>query len=96
MTQTSRWIYAVTFLLGAAGFLLPFWPLSVLGVALCALSGRWLFAVAMGLLFDIAFGAPTGAWHFFFFPFTVLALLCGLARVWGGRYFLDRQPQETL
>ncbi|OGC86068.1 hypothetical protein A3D70_00875 [Candidatus Adlerbacteria bacterium RIFCSPHIGHO2_02_FULL_54_18] len=96
MTASSRWIYAVTFLLAAAGFLLPFWPLTVVGIVLCALSGRWLFAVAVALLFDVAWGAPTGAGHFLLFPFTALALVAGLARLIGGHYFLDKSPQETL
>ena len=96
MSQSSRWIYAVTFLLAATGFLLPFWPLSVLGILLCALSGRWLFAVAVGLLFDIALGAPTGTAHLLYFPYTALALVAALARIIGGSYFLDKTPQETL
>lgn len=86
----------MTFILASAGFLVPFWPLSVAGVAIAALSGRWIFAVIVGLLLDIAWGAPTGAYQYIFFPFTMLALVCILARHWGGRYFFDRNPQEKI
>lgn len=96
MTQSSRWIYAVSFLLVSTGFLLPLWPLSVLGILLCALSGRAVFAVGMALLLDLAWGAPAGVYRYLFFPFTVLALLAVLARYWGSRYFLDRNPQQRL
>lgn len=96
MSPSSRWIFAVTFVLASTGFLLPFWPLSVLGVVLCALSGRWFFALFIGLMLDIAWGAPTGTAQYLYFPFTALALLCVVARYWGARYFLDRNPQEHL
>ena len=96
MTQSSRWIYAITFLLAAAGVLLPFWPLSVVGILIAALSGRWIFAVLVALLVDLAWGAPTGTLHFLYFPFTLLALAAAAARMWGGRYFLDKHPQEKL
>ncbi len=75
---------------------MPLWPLSVLGTVIAALSGRWIFAVLMGLLLDIAWGAPTGALGFVFFPFTIVALLCVVARYWGGHYFLDKNPQERI
>ena len=96
MTQSSRWIYAITFLLAAAGVLLPFWPLSIVGVLIGALSGRWIFAVVVALLIDLAWGAPTGVLHFLYFPFTLLALAAAAARAWGGRYFLDKHQQEKL
>lgn len=96
MTQISRWTYAVIFLLAAAGLLLPWWPLSVLGVAWAALSGRWIFAVLIGLLLDIAWGAPTGLYRYLFFPFTIVALLGYVCHYWGGRYFLDRHRQEKI
>lgn len=96
MSSVSRYLYAVTFALAGAGFLVPFWPLSVAGVAIAALSGRWVFAIIVGLLLDIAWGAPTGTMHLLFFPFTLLALICALLRIFGGRYLLDKQPQETL
>ncbi len=96
MSQSSRWIYAVTFLLASAGFLVPFWPLSVAGVLIAALSGRWIFGVILGLLLDLAWGAPTGTLRYLFFPFTILALTGFLARYWGSAYFLDKNPQEKI
>lgn len=96
MSPSSRWIYAVTFLLASAGFLVPFWPLSVAGIALVSLSGRWAFAVIVGLLLDLALGAPTGTYHYFFFPFTGIALVGLVVRYWGSYYFLDRNPQEKI
>ena len=96
MSQSSRWMYAVTFLLASSGFLVPFWPLSVLGVLLAALSGRWIFGVILGLLLDLAWGAPTGTLRYFFFPFTIVALVGLIARYYGSRYFLDKNPQGKL
>lgn len=96
MSQSSRWIYAVTFLLASAGFLVPFWPLSVAGVMLAALSGRWIFGVIIGLLLDLAWGAPVGTYYYFFFPFTIAALLGFIARYYGNIYFFDRNRQEKI
>lgn len=96
MTKTSRWIYATTFLLASAGLLLPWWPLSVLGVVGAAVSGRWIFAVLVGLLLDIAWGAPVGLYRYLFFPFTILALVGYVLHYWGGRYFFDRNKQEKI
>ena len=96
MSKSSRWIYAVAFLLASAGFLVPLWPLSLAGVMLAALSGRWIFAVITGLLLDLAWGAPTGTLHYFFFPFTIAALLGFIARYYGSLYFFDRVRQEKL
>ena len=96
MSLFSRWIYASTFMLVAAGFLLPFWPLSVFGIALCAVSGRYIFAIVAALLVDVAWGAPTETMHWLFFPLTLFAIVCALLRLWGGRYFFDRSSQEKL
>lgn len=96
MTAASRWIYACTFLLAAMGFLLPLWPLCIVGILLAALSGRWLFAVFIALLIDIAWGAPAGTLGFITFPFTLMALIAALARMFGSRYFLDKNLPEHL
>ena len=96
MSQSSRWIYAVTFLLASAGFLYPFWPLSVAGVLLASLSGRFMFGILIGLILDLAWGAPTGTLHYLFFPFTIVALLGLIARYSGSYYFLDKNPQEKI
>ena len=96
MSHNSRLVYAVTFLLASAGFLVPFWPLSVMGVALAALSGRWVFGVVTGLLLDLAWGAPVGTLRYFFFPFTIVALLGFVLRYYGSYYFFDRNRQEKI
>ncbi|MGH7936137.1 MAG: hypothetical protein ACREF8_03920 [Chthoniobacterales bacterium] len=90
MKSASLSIAAVAFILAAAGFLLPLWPLCVLGIFVAALSGRFVFALAIGLLLDIAYGAPAGAWHMLYFPFTLLAVLFVLLRYIGMRYVRSR------
>ena len=92
----SRWIYAVSFTLAAAGFLMPLWPLSLTGILLCALSGRWIFGLLMALLLDIAWGAPFGLAAYLYFPFTAAALLGATVRYFSASYFLERGATDTL
>jgi hypothetical protein len=96
MTVQSRYIYALSFIIAAAGFLLPFWPLIIMGICIAALSGRYLFAIAIAILLDIGSGTPTGIWRYLYMPFTVLAVIAALVRVVGARYFLDKTPPDTL
>lgn len=96
MTVSSRYIYAIAFAIAAVGFLLPFWPLCVIGVLIAALSGRYFFAIPMALLLDLGSGVPTGWLHYLFVPFTVLAVAASLLRVFGSAYFLDKTPPDTL
>lgn len=96
ISQASRWIYAVSFALIGTGFLLPLWPLSLAGVALAALSGRWIFGLLMALLLDVAWGAPMGLAQYLYFPFTIAALLLSVGRFWGASYFYDRSSLDTL
>ncbi len=96
MSRSSRLIYALSFIIAVAGLLLPLWPLCVAGILIAALSGRWLFAAFVGLLIDIAWGAPAGMLHYLYFPFTALALLGALAHWFFAGYFLDRTPTDTL
>ncbi len=96
MTLSSRYIYAISFAIAAIGFLVPFWPLSVVGVLIAALSGRFVFAIVMGLLLDLGSGIPTGLLHYVFVPFTLLAAVAALVRLFGATYFLDKTPQDTL
>ena len=84
--KRSTWIFAISFLLAAVGFLWPFWPLAAAGILLAALAGRPYVALALGLLLDIAYGAPLGHWHFLYVPFTLLAALAVCARYFGARY----------
>lgn len=95
-SAASRWIYAVSFALGAAGYLAAMWPLSILALLLASLSGRWIFALLMGLLFDLAWGSAFGIWAYVYFPFTAVALLGAVARYYGSSYFLERGTPDTL
>ena len=94
--SATKWILACSFATASAGFLLPFWPLSVAGILLASLSGRWTFAIAIGLLFDIAYGAPMGNMKYLYFPFTAVALLGILARIFSLRYLFNKNIQEKL
>ncbi len=89
-------ILAASFALVGGGLLFPFWPLSVLGVALAAFARRFVFTVCMGILLDLAWGAPTGMFSYFFFPMTALSLLFVLARIVADRYFLRKNFPDTL
>lgn len=95
MNSTTTWIVATSFLIAAAGFLLPFWPLTVVGIALCALSGRWIFAVAIGFLLDVGYGAPVGPFHALYVPFTLCALVSIAVHMFAMRY-MRRSDSETL
>ncbi len=96
MTPSSRYLYALSFAIAAMGYLLPFWPLAVVGVLIATLSGRYVFGVVMALMLDVAWGVPTGILHYLYFPFTLLAFAAILARIFGRRYFFNRNSQETL
>lgn len=96
MTMSSRYIYALSFAIAAVGFLVPFWPLCVIGILLASLSGRYFFAIFMALLLDLGAGVPTGLLQYVFVPFTILAVLASLLRVFGRAYFLDKTPPYTL
>jgi len=89
MDMNTRWIVAVSFALAAAGFLLPFWPISMIGIVLAAASGRYVAAVTIGLLLDIAYGAPIGHWRFLYVPFTLLGLITSLFRYYISSFFRE-------
>lgn len=89
-------MYALSFVITAMGFLLPLWPLCVVGISISALSGRWIFAVFMALLIDLAWGAPFGVLQYVYFPFTALALALAAGRYFLSGYFLDRAAPDTL
>lgn len=94
-TTNSRWILALSFAVAAAGFLLPLWQLSLLGIALAVLSGQWIFAIIIGLLLDVAYGAPVGRWHVLYFPFTIFALVGALLRYYFSSY-MRKSTTNTL
>ena len=87
MTRISRLIYALSFIIASAGLFVPLWPLCVAGILIAAL---------MGMLIDVAWGTPAGILHYLYFPFTLLALVAGLAHYVMSGYFLDRTPPDTL
>lgn len=89
-------LISISFMLVASGFFFEWWPVSVAGILLAALGGRPVASILLALLIDVAYGAPTAWFHFLYFPFTVLALLCILARALGARYLLKKSPQERL
>ncbi len=96
MNLASRYIYALTFAIAATGFLLPFWPLCVVGILIAALSGRYVFAIVVALLIDVGSGVPQGILHYLFVPFTLLSIVAALVRAFAISYFLDKTPPSTL
>lgn len=96
MSKASRVIYASSFVVAAAGFLIPFWPLSLVGIAIAALCGRYIFAVIVALLLDVAWGVPVGILHYLYFPFTIFAIVISLVYRVSAQYFLDRSSPDTL
>jgi hypothetical protein len=94
--KKTPWIIVTSFILSAAGFLMPFWPLSVAGVLLSALTGRIFFALFLGLLLDIAWGPPPGYFHILYLPFVLLSLVGSLVYMFAGRYLLSKKRQETV
>jgi hypothetical protein len=90
MRSTHNTMTVLSVMLVIAGFLVPLWELQVIGILLAGLSGRLIVAIGLGLLVDIAYGTPTGIFHFLYFPFTLLALLSyGLSRL-GKSFLLDK------
>ncbi|HVZ75895.1 MAG TPA: hypothetical protein VG934_01330 [Candidatus Paceibacterota bacterium] len=96
MRKNSYAIIAIAFLIAAAGFLIPFWPLTVLGIAVMALLGYPLWAITLGLLLDLAYGAPIGTLHILVFPFTIVALASIVVREVGKRYFMDASSSDHI
>jgi hypothetical protein len=93
--STTSIVFALSIVLAAAGFLLPLWPLSLVGVAIAGLAGRWAFALMLGLLLDIAFGAPVGQWHLLYFPFVFFALVLTMVRYFSSTY-IRKSSYDTL
>lgn len=84
--SASRWMLALACATAAAGFLLPLWPLGLVGVAIAVLSGSTFSPVFIALLLDIAYGTPVGSLHALYFPFTIFALACIAARYVSSAY----------
>lgn len=96
MTNNTRLITAVAFILAALGFMLPLWPLCITGIALLALSGRMVFAIGLGVLLDVAYGVPVGRFAWAVFPFTLCALGLSIVRFVASRYLLDKNIPDKL
>jgi hypothetical protein len=93
---SNKWILIAAFMLAAGGYLIPFWPIEVAGIIIASFAGSRLAAPALGLLLDIAYGAPTGLAQYLFFPFTLGALAALLLRYVGSRYVVERFTRERL
>jgi hypothetical protein len=89
------WMLALSLMLAAAGLLLPFWPLSFLGMLLAALLGRWILAIILGLVLDSIYGAPIGSLHVLYFPFTLAALVAVVLRYYVSAFILPGR-KDTL
>ena len=94
--HSARWISVVVLVLATAGFLLPLWPLSALAIAVAVGYGQLLVSIILGLLFDIAWGAPPNAPPFLLFPFTLLALFGCVVRFFSMHYLRGRMPLYTI
>jgi hypothetical protein len=95
MRKSLTLVIIASCLLVGAGFLIPLWPLAALGILLAAASGRYFVAIALGLLLDVAYGAPVGSMHFMYAPFTLLALCIDAMHFYLGGYFREKR-RDTL
>jgi hypothetical protein len=92
----KKWIFICAFLLASGGFLVPFWPLEILGIIVAAFGGVPFGAIGLGLLLDLAYGAPYGFLHYLFFPFTIGSLVAiGLYQL-AMRFLIQRSEQNHL
>ena len=92
----NRWLLALIFVVTAGGFLLEWWPVAMLGVVAMGFVGRGYFAPPLGLLLDLAYGAPVGFVVPLFFPFTILGLFVVVGRYVAERYLLDRASRDRI
>jgi len=92
----TRFLTFCLLLLVLASFLFEFWPLAVIGLAALGFVGRGFLAPLLGLLLDLAYGAPVGLVTYLFFPYTLLGLLTLGIRYSFGRYLLERASRDTL
>ena len=96
MHKIDTLVYLGSFAVAAAGLLVGFWPLCVLGIAIAVLYGHEFFGIGMALIFDLIFGAPTGVLHYVHFPLVVFSLICFIIRSVALRYVLERDSVDTL
>jgi hypothetical protein len=92
----KKWIMILAFLLASGGFVLAFWPLEIIGILVAAGGGVPLMALGIGLLLDLAYGAPLGLAHYLYFPFTIAAFLAIGGRLLAGRFMIERSEHGHL
>lgn len=92
MNYQSRPVLFFLLLLGAAGFSLPFWPLSLVSILLLGFFNRPVYCIALGLLLDLAWGAPQGTLGAVLFPLTIVGCFAVLLRMLADRYFFPKTP----
>jgi hypothetical protein len=92
----TKWLMITAFMLAAGGFIIGWWPLELVGILVGAGAGSGIAAVGIGLLLDIALGAPTGLAHYLYFPFSIIAIIALAARYMGVKYFFERSPHDTV
>lgn len=88
--SSERLMLAVGAILFGAGLIVPWWPLSLLGVLTYAVIGRWFIALVLALFLDLVFGTPTNLWRHILFPFVFVALAVALMRAFLARHVRDR------
>lgn len=96
LDNKTKWIWVVSFLFVSGGFVLGFWPASLLGVIFAGIMDAYIAAILFGLLLDVAYGAPNGLVEYLYFPFTLTAIFSIVLKNLGTRYFLKRDAQERL
>jgi hypothetical protein len=74
----------------SVGLAIPFWPFMLLGILACALMYPVL-SVLFGALADIVLGAPTGIFHYLYFPFTLLGLTAALLSLFASSRLRSRK-----
>lgn len=93
---TTKWVLIASFLCVSGGFVVGFWPISLVGVGISAFGGVPIAAILFGLLLDIAYGVPTGVLHYLYVPYTIAALGAIGLRIMSMRFLLERSAQERL
>lgn len=92
---SKRSLIAISFTAIAVGFLSGLWPLCIIGILLAALSGRWVTALLLGILLDVAYGVPTGILQVVRLPFTIFAALSVLGYLFFADHLRKKEP-DTL
>lgn len=96
MTRFDIFIIACSLASFLFGFLVPWWPLMALGIALLVLYGHTGLGVSAGLLFDVLWGAPPGAFMLLHFPFLLFAAVCVGVRALALAFILPRSGPLAL